>query len=79
MQVEPDLYIDGDVIKGNVADFINSSIGRKEIGNVVWEYRMLPKPWNKQELGYVITIASRDILVGEELYAHYSLNPQTAL
>lgn len=79
MQVEPDLYIDGDVMKGNVAGFINSSIGRKEIGNVVWEFRMLPKPWNKQEWGYVITMATKDIMVGEELYAHYSLNPHTAL
>lgn len=79
MQVEPDLYIDGDVMKGNVAGFINSSIGRKEIGNVVWEFCMLPKPWNTQEWGYVITIASRDISVGEELYAHYPLNPQTSL
>ena len=79
MESEPKLYIDGDVLKGNVASFINSSIGRLEIGNVVWESRMLPKPWNKQEWGYVITIASRDIFVGEELYARYSLNQQSAL
>jgi hypothetical protein len=79
MEIEPKLYIDGDVLKGNVAGFINSSIGRLEIGNVVWESRMLPKPWNKQEWGYVITIASRDILAGEELYASYSLNQQSAL
>ena len=44
MQAESDLYIDGDVVKGNVAGFINSSIRRTEIGNVVWEFRMLPKP-----------------------------------
>ena len=79
MQVEPDLYIDGDVVKGNVAGFINSSIGRKEIGNVVWEFYMLLKPWNKHEWGYIITKASRDILVGEVLCAHYLLNPQTTL
>ena len=35
MQVELDLYIDGDVMKGNVAGFINNFIGRKEIRNVV--------------------------------------------
>ena len=79
MHVEMDLYIDGDVMKGNVAGVINSFIGRKEIQNVVWEFCMLPKPWNKQEWGYIITKASRDILVGEELYAHYPLNPQTLL
>ena len=33
MQVEPDLYINKDVMKGNVAGFINNSIGCKEIGN----------------------------------------------
>ena len=49
MQAESDLYIDGDVVKGNVAGFINSSIGRTEIGNVVWEFRMLPKSWNTKE------------------------------
>ena len=44
MQAESDLYIDGDVVKGNVTGFINSSIGCTEIGNVVWEFRMLPNP-----------------------------------
>ena len=44
MQVEPDLYIDRDVLEGNVAGFINSSIGREEVGNVVWEFCMSPKP-----------------------------------
>ena len=79
MQAESDLYIDGDVVKGNVAGFINSSIGRTQIGNVVWEFRMLPKPWNTKEWGYVITIASRDIKAGEELFAHYSLNTCSVL
>ena len=49
MQAESDLYIDGDVVKENVAGFINSSIRRTEIGNVVWEFRMLLKPWNTKE------------------------------
>lgn len=79
MQTESDLYIDGDIVKGNVAGFINSSIGRTRIGNVVWEFRMLPKPWNTKEWGYVITIASRDIKAGEELFAHYSLNTCSVL
>ena len=74
MQAKSDLYM-----KGNVVGFINNSIGHKEIGNVVWEFLMLPKPWNKHEWGYVITIAIRDILVREDLYAHYSLNLHTAL
>lgn len=77
MRAESDLYIDGDVVKGNVAGFINSSIGRSEIGNVVWEFRMFPKPWNTSEWGYVITIATRDIRAGEELYAHYFLHQST--
>ena len=74
LKVEDDIYIDGRVERGNVAGFINSSIGREEIGNVVWEYSLLPKPWNKNEWGFVMTIASRDIEVGEELYAYYSVN-----
>jgi hypothetical protein len=77
MRAESDLYIDGDVEKGNVAGFINSSAGRSEIGNVMWEYRMVPKPWNHEEWGYVISIATRDIVAGEELYAHYPLNPSS--
>ncbi len=62
------------LLKGNVCDFINSSIGRNEIGNVEGEFRMLPKPWNTQEWRYVITIVTRDILAVEEPYAYYSLN-----
>ena len=79
MQAESDLYINGDVVKGNVAGFINSSIGRTQIGNVVWKFGMFPKPWNTKEWGYVITIVTRDIRAGEELYAHYSLNPSSVL
>ncbi len=74
LKAEEDIYIDGSVEKGNVAGFINSSIGREEIGNVVWEYSMLPKPWKENEWGFVMTIASRDIEAGDELYAHYSVN-----
>ena len=74
MQAESDLYIDGDVAKGNVASFINNFIGKSEIGNVLWEFCMLPKPRNIKKWGYVITIASKDIKAGEELFAHYSLN-----
>ena len=43
-KVEDDIYIDGKVERDNVAGFINSSIGREEITNVVWEYSLLPKP-----------------------------------
>jgi hypothetical protein len=74
LKAEDDIYIDGRVERGNVAGFINSSIGREEIGNVVWEYSLAPKPWNKDEWGFVMTIASRDIEVGEELFAYYSVN-----
>ena len=35
---------------------------------------MLLKPWNQNEWGFVMTITSRNIEVGEELYAHYSVN-----
>ena len=73
-KVEDDIYIDGRVERGNVAGFINSSIGREEIANVVWEYSLLPKPWNNDEWGFVMTIASRDIEVGEELFAYYPVN-----
>ena len=60
--------------RDNVVGFINNFIGREEIGNVVWEYSTLPKSWNKNEWGFVMTIAARDIEVREELYAHYSVN-----
>ena len=74
LKIEDDIYIDMRVERGNVASFINNSIGREEIDNVVWEYIMLPEPWNKIEWGFVMTIASRDIKKGEKLYAHYSVN-----
>jgi len=74
MEVEPNLYIDGDVLKGNVTSFINSSIGGDEIGNVLWEFYMLPKPWSTSKWGYVMTPVARDILVGEDLYTYYYVN-----
>ena len=49
LKVEEDIYIDESVEKDNVAGFINNSIGREKIGNVVWEYSMLPKPWKENE------------------------------
>ena len=51
LKAEEDIYIDGSVEKNNVAGFINSSIGREEIGNVMQEYNMLPKPWKESEWG----------------------------
>jgi hypothetical protein len=74
LKAEDDIYIEGRVKRGNVAGFINSSIGQEEIDNVVWEYSLAPKPWNNDEWGFVMTTASRDIEVGEELFAYYSLN-----
>jgi len=40
----------------------------------MWEFRMLPKPWNNKEWGYVITLALWDIVVREELFAQYYVN-----
>ena len=74
MQLGPNLYTDRHVLKENVTCLINISIKQEDIGNVVLEFCMLPKPLNTQEWGYVITIALRDILDGEELYAHYFVN-----
>ena len=57
LRADDDIYMDGSVERGNVARFTNSSIGREEIGNVVWKYSMLPKPWKMIEWGFVMTIA----------------------
>jgi len=46
-----------------------SSIGCEEIETVIWAFQMLLKSWNNVGWGYVMTLASKDILVGEELYA----------
>src|SRR5579875_1992707 len=74
LKAEDNFYTDGRVELGNVASFINSSIGREGIDNCIWEYSLLPRPLNKNECGYVMTIFSRDIEVGEELYTHYPVN-----
>lgn len=34
IRVKKNVYLNGDVLNGNVAGFINSSIGREYIGNV---------------------------------------------
>lgn len=72
--VKKNVYQDGDVLNGNVAGFINSSIGREHIGNAIWEYVSLPAPWNSKTWGYIMTVATRDIEVGEELFTYYPLN-----
>lgn len=74
IRMKRNTYIDGDVLKGNVAGFINSSIGRQHIRNVIWEYVSLPTPWNPYTWGYIMTIATRDIEVGEELFTSYPVN-----
>jgi hypothetical protein len=53
LNAEKTLYINGDVEKGNVAGYINSSTDRREeIENVIWKYHDVdPRPWNKQEMG----------------------------
>ena len=61
LKAKDDIYINRSVERGNLAGFINSSIGREEIGNVGWEYSMRPKSWKMTEWGFVMTIASRDI------------------
>jgi hypothetical protein len=74
LRAEANVYQDGDVVHGNVARFINSSAGQTHIGNVHWEWSDLPRPWNVQEWGYTMTVATRDITVGEELYTYYPVN-----
>ena len=49
LKAEADVYQDGDVEHGNVAGFINSSIGHSHISNVFWEYSTFPRPWNTKE------------------------------
>ena len=74
LKAEANVYQDGDVEHGNVASFINSSIGRSHISNVFWEYLTFPRPWNTKEWGYTKTIAQRDISVGEALFTYYPGN-----
>jgi hypothetical protein len=76
LKAEKEFYIVGDVEKGNVAGYINSSanIG-EEIENVLWEYHDVdPRPWNKKEWGYVMTRSMKPIKAREELFAHYPVN-----
>jgi hypothetical protein len=77
LQAENNVYQDGDVLNGNVAGFINSSAGREYLCNVLWEYSSLPRPWKSTEWGYTMTIAVRDIAVGDELFASYPVNMLT--
>ena len=72
--VKKDVYQDEDVLNGNVAGFINNSIGRVHLENVLWEYVSLSIPWNPKHWGYIMTIATRDIDVGDELFTYYPLN-----
>ena len=74
LHVKKNVYLDGDVLNGNVTGFINSSIGREHSRNVLWEYISLPTPWNPKTWEYIMTIATRDIDVGEELFTYYPLN-----
>ena len=76
LKAENEFYIDGDVEKGNVAGYINSSVNRREeIENVLWEYHDVdPRPWNKKEWGYVMTRSTKPIKAGEELFAYYPVN-----
>jgi hypothetical protein len=76
IHVKKNVYQVGDVLNGNVAGFINNFIGREHLGNVHWEYVSLPTPWNPKTWGYIMTIATRDIDVGEELFTYYPLNRQ---
>jgi hypothetical protein len=74
LKAETDVYEDRDVKHGNVASFINSSIGHSHISNIFWEYSALSRPWNTKEWGYTKTIAQRDISAGEELFTYYPVN-----
>lgn len=74
LKAKRDMYVDGDVEYGNVAGYINSSIGRRDICNVLWEYVAGRRPWNTKERGYTMTIARRDICAGEELFTFYPVN-----
>ena len=74
LKAKRNMYVDGDVEYGNVAGYINSSIGRRDICNVIWEYSDGRRPWNTKERGYTMTIARRDICAGEELVTFYLVN-----
>lgn len=62
-------------MNGNIARYINSSIGREEEeANVRWDYVSLPAPWNPKFWGYAMTVATRDIAEGDELFTYYLVN-----
>jgi hypothetical protein len=71
---EINVYQDGNALNGNVAGFINSSIGREYLYNVLWKYSSLPQSWKQNEWGYTMTIVMKDIVVVEEWYASYPIN-----
>jgi hypothetical protein len=73
MKVKRNVYQDRDVKHGNVIGFINSSASRNDIANVYWEYCNLPRAWNSEKWGYIMTMATRDIAAGEELFTYYPL------
>ena len=74
LRLKKTVYQDGDVMKGNIAGYINSSIGREEEANVCWDYVSLPAPWNPKVWGYAMTVATKDIAVGDELFTYYPVN-----
>ena len=74
LRLKKNVYQDGNVLNGNIAGYINSSIGREEEANVQWDYVSLPAPWNPKVWGYAMTVATRDIAEGDELFTYYPLN-----
>lgn len=71
-KIEDNNVIVGDVLEGNVAGYMNSSLHNSSITNVIWEWVPGPAPWKDvYDEGYVMTIACKDINVGEELFAYY--------
>ena len=75
LQEEEDTYIDRDVEKGNVAGYINSSVGQGEaLENVEWIFEPTASPWSAKQIGYTMTRTLRDIMPGEEIYASYHVN-----
>jgi hypothetical protein len=67
LKADQNVYQDGDVEHGNVA-------GWSHIANILWEYCPLPRPWNRKEWGYTMTVASKDIAASEELFTYYPVN-----
>ena len=51
LRLKKNVYQDGNVLNGNIAGYINSSIGREEEANVQWDYVSLPILWNPKRLG----------------------------